>query len=91
MMTFEGQQYQGGPGIVDKLRALGPVRHQVGSTDIQPSAADNAVILLVSGQVKIGADPASANALLFTQFFQLVNAGAGQYYVHNTVFRLIYA
>eukprot|EP01035_Chromulina_nebulosa_P018628 gene18628-24363_t len=52
--------------------------------DVQLGATDNTLILFVSGQLKIDSNP----PLNFSQVFQLVASGPGQYYVHNEIFRL---
>lgn len=86
MMTFEGQQIGGTQGIMDKLRGVGQVHHVVKSIDVQPSTSDQAIILFVTGTIKIGGD----NPLHFCEMFQLCAHAPGQYYVHNDVFRLNY-
>mmetsp|Transcript_10881 Transcript_10881/g.19541 ORF Transcript_10881/g.19541 Transcript_10881/m.19541 type:complete len:122 (-) Transcript_10881:926-1291(-) len=86
MLTFEGQQVQGSANIINKLKSVGQVKHSVKTTDIQPSANPNAIVIFVTGAVQIGGD----NPLHFCEFFHLVGTGPGQYYVHNDVFRLNY-
>ena len=88
MMTFEGQQFQGPDAIVGKLSGIGKVSHTVKSTDVQPSCQPNAILIFVTGSIKIGDE--NANPLHFSELFQLVSSGPGQYYVHNCVFRLNY-
>ena len=88
MLTFEGEQFQGPANILTKLRAIGQVVHQVKSMDVQPSATGNALVIFITGSVKIG--DASANPLHFCEMFQLVSTGPNAYYVHNDVFRLNY-
>lgn len=85
-MHFEGNKLVGTQAIVDKLIAVGPVQHQVKSIDVQPSTSETAILIFVTGQIKIGGD----NALHFCENFQLVSTGPGQYYVHNDIFRLNY-
>ena len=85
-MHFEGNKHVGAQAIVAKLNAVGPVQHQVKSIDVQPSTADSAILIFVTGQIKIGGD----NALHFCECFQLVSTGPNQYYVHNDIFRLNY-
>ena len=85
-MTFEGQQFQGPANIIGKFKQVGQVQHQVKSMDVQPSQSQSALVIFVTGSVKIGGD----NPLHFCEFFQLVSTGPGQYYVHNDVFRLNY-
>lgn len=86
MLTFEGQQFQGPQAIVQKLKSLGQVHHNVKSTDVQPSNTEAAILIFVTGAVQIGGD----NPLHFCQTFQLVSTGPGNYYVHNAIFRLNY-
>lgn len=86
MLTFEGQQFQGSAQIMQKLRSFGQVSHTVGSTDVQPSTNPNAILVFVTGNIRIGDN----NPLHFTELFQLVASGPGAYYVHNDIFRLIY-
>jgi hypothetical protein len=52
----------------------------------QMSTNPNALLIFVTGQLKIQQD----NPLHFSQVFQLVATGPGQYYVHNEIFRLVY-
>ena len=82
MLTFEGQQLLGGEAILGKLKLEGPVSHSV----LQPSSNPNAIIVFVTGKIKIGGD----NPLHFCEMFQLCSSGQGNYYVHNDVFRLNY-
>ena len=86
MMTFEGQQFQGTDGIMNKLRTIGSVSHNVKSTDIQPSTSTTSIIIFVTGTIQIGGD----NPLHFCEMFQLVSSSPGQFYVHNSIFRLNY-
>ena len=88
MLTFEGEQFQGSENILGKLKGIGGVTHQVKSMDVQPSASGNAIVIFVTGSVRIG-DP-NANPLHFCEMFQLVSTGPNAYYVHNDVFRLNY-
>jgi hypothetical protein len=86
MMTFEGQQFGGPEAIVQKLKQVGPVKHQVKSTDIQPSSSQSAILIFCTGSIQIGGD----NPLHFSEMFQLVSTAPQQYYVHNCIFRLNY-
>lgn len=86
MLTFEGQQVQGAQNIMAKIKGVGPVKHNIKTTDIQPSSNPNAIVIFVTGAIQIGGD----NPLHFCEFFQLVSTAPGQYYVHNDVFRLNY-
>ncbi|KAI5480932.1 hypothetical protein MNV49_006742 [Pseudohyphozyma bogoriensis] len=89
MLSFESQQLQGTAAIVEKLTSLPftTVQHRVSTLDAQPSATDKAsIIVLVTGQLITGDE---ANALSFSQTFQLIPEGGG-YYVYNDIFRLVY-
>mmetsp|Transcript_18079 Transcript_18079/g.61436 ORF Transcript_18079/g.61436 Transcript_18079/m.61436 type:complete len:121 (-) Transcript_18079:69-431(-) len=86
-LSFEGAGFQGAARIVEKLRSLGPVAHNPTSVDVQPSITDQAMLIFVSGQVRIGGD----NPVLFTEMFQLVSTGPGTFYVQNQIHRLVYA
>ncbi len=76
----------GADAIISKLTGVGPVKHEIKGMDVQPSASSNAIIIFVTGAIKIGGD----NPLHFCEMFQLVGTGPGAYYVHNDVFRLNY-
>ena len=86
MLTFEGNQLQGTESIVNKLKSFGQVQHTVKGMDVQPSTSNNAIIIFVTGSIKIGGD----NPLHFCEMFQLVSTQPGAYYVHNDIFRLNY-
>eukprot|EP00501_MAST-03F_sp_TOSAG23-6_P000081 GSMAST32.ASY1.ANO1.83.1 assembled CDS len=92
-LTFEGQMFEGPAAIAGKLMSLGgasgqaKVVHQAKSIDVQPSTTNNAMLIFVSGDLTID----SANPLKFSEMFQLVSTGPGQFYVHNCIFRLNYS
>mmetsp|Transcript_965 Transcript_965/g.1230 ORF Transcript_965/g.1230 Transcript_965/m.1230 type:complete len:89 (-) Transcript_965:599-865(-) len=86
MLTFEGNQVGGKDAIMGKLKSIGTVKHEIKSMDVQPSSNQSAIIIFVTGSIRIGGD----NPLHFCEFFQLVSTGPGAYYVHNDVFRLNY-
>mmetsp|Transcript_3349 Transcript_3349/g.4995 ORF Transcript_3349/g.4995 Transcript_3349/m.4995 type:complete len:89 (+) Transcript_3349:383-649(+) len=86
MMTFEGNQFGGQPAIMQKLREIGLVQHNVKSIDIQPSTTEQAIVVFVTGTLKIQAD----NPLHFCEMFQLVQSAPNQWTVFNDVFRLNY-
>lgn len=86
MMTFEGQQFQGPQDIVNKLKQVGRVTHVVKSTDVQPSNSESAILIFVTGSIQIGGD----NPLHYCETFQLVSTSPGNFYVHNSIFRLNY-
>ncbi|GKY94461.1 hypothetical protein MPSEU_000412000 [Mayamaea pseudoterrestris] len=87
MMTFEGQPFQGAESIVQKLTNMGKITHEIKSTDVQPSATENCIVIFVTGNLRID----GGNPLHFCEFFQLISTGPGQYSVHNCIFRLNYA
>jgi hypothetical protein len=88
MLTFEGQQFMGIANISQKLAGLGKVVHNVQRFDVQPSLDAGNLAILVVGQIKLDGQD---NPLQFCEFFQLVASTPGQYYIHNQIFRLIYA
>ena len=53
MLTFEGQQLQGPAAIMEKLKSVGQVKHEVKSIDVQPSSTQSAIIIFVTGAVKV--------------------------------------
>ncbi|KAJ1447638.1 hypothetical protein M885DRAFT_624188 [Pelagophyceae sp. CCMP2097] len=87
-LTFEGDGPKIGPAaIMEKLRSMPPVQHNVTSMDVQTSVNANAIVVMCTGQVVIE----QGKPLNFTETFQLVASAPGQYYLHNDVFRLNYA
>jgi hypothetical protein len=60
--------------------------HRVSTIDSLPSVAPNAVIIHVTGELKVD-DEASTQR--FSQTFQLVSVN-NAFYVHNDLFRLNY-
>lgn len=72
------------------LQSLGKVQHNIPmlTKDVQLSVQDTALLIFVTGQLMIGDEN---KPLLFSHMFQLVATGPGQYYVHNEIFRLLYA
>lgn len=86
MMTFEGTQVSGSEAIIAKFKTMGPVSHQMKEMDVQPSSSPNAILIFVTGAIKIN----GGNPLHFCQMFQLVSNSPGNYYIHNDVFRLNY-
>mmetsp|Transcript_37372 Transcript_37372/g.38052 ORF Transcript_37372/g.38052 Transcript_37372/m.38052 type:complete len:123 (-) Transcript_37372:22-390(-) len=88
VMNFEAKQYQGAEAIVNHLASLGQLQHNIPqlTVDVQMGVTNQALLVYVTGQLKIGND----NPLHFSQVFQLVSTAPGQYYVHNEMFRLVY-
>ena len=62
------------------------IKHVPQEIDAQPSF-NNGVLVLVTGQLQVDDEERPMN---FTQVFQLAQDEAGQYYVHNDVFKLIF-
>ena len=87
MMTWESAQIQGVPNIIQKLKAPGNVHHDVKSIDVQPSIDPSAILIFVTGHLRID----QGNPLQYSEVFQLVSSGNNQYSVHNVIFRLVYA
>ncbi|KAI8984047.1 hypothetical protein BDF20DRAFT_833587 [Mycotypha africana] len=89
MLTFEGQQFKGVQGIVEKLVSLpfGRVQHKVITIDAQPgNDTTGSIIVSVTGALLVDDEQ---NPQLFTQTFQLIPEGSS-YYVFNDIFRLVY-
>ncbi|KAG0228152.1 Nuclear transport factor 2 [Actinomortierella wolfii] len=86
-LTFEGQQFQGDAGILEKLTSLPfeRIKHQVGTKDIQPGPGGS-LLVVVTGQIWFDNQEAPQ---LFAQTFTLVAEGAS-FFVQNDVFRLCY-
>ena len=86
-MTFEGTQIAGGPAIMAKVKQFGKVSHTPKTMDIQPSIDGASICIFVTGSIVIGD---GGNPVHFSEFFHLVPSAPGQYYVHNSIFRLNY-
>ncbi|KAK3035890.1 hypothetical protein RJ639_033027 [Escallonia herrerae] len=89
MLTFEGQQVLGSQNIAAKLAALpfGQCQHKVSTVDCQPSGPPGAVLVFVSGALKLSGEQ---HELKFSQMFHLVPTPHGSFYVANDIFRLNY-
>eukprot|EP01039_Chlorochromonas_danica_P007387 gene7387-8170_t len=87
VLTMEGNKVEGSENIVGKLRSMKDVPHNVLTADFQLGPNGSTLIVFVTGQVQVEA----GKPMLFSQFFQLVATGPGQYYLHNTVFRIVVA
>lgn len=86
ILTFEGTKIEGGAqNIIQKWSSIGRLVHNIGAfrKDIQQTPGGS-MILLVTGQLVVDSNP----PLNFTQVFHLVPFGAGQFYIHNEMFRL---
>ncbi|KAH6842857.1 hypothetical protein B0I37DRAFT_330385 [Chaetomium sp. MPI-CAGE-AT-0009] len=88
MLTFESNHSLGAAAIVEKLVGLPfqKVRHQVDTLDSQPTS-NGGIIILVTGKLVVDESP---NPLNYTQAFHLSQDPAGQWFVANDVFKLIY-
>lgn len=90
MLSFEGSQFKGPEAIVGKLAGLpfGTVKHNVVTCDCQPTTAvsPQGILVSVSGTLTID----NGQAMKFAQSFLLLPeaANAGNYWVHNDIFRL---
>ncbi|QPG94509.1 hypothetical protein C2857_006257 [Epichloe festucae Fl1] len=89
MLTFESASSLGGPNIVEKLAGLHfqKVKHQVATLDAQPSNDSGGIIILVTGQLLVDEEQRPMN---FSQSFQLSRDSAGQYFVYNDIFKLVF-
>jgi hypothetical protein len=78
---------EGPQAIVNKLSTV-RFQHDVNALtkDVQMSLNSSAMLLFVTGKLRIDDNP----PLLFAESFQLVATGPGQYYVHNQMLRFIY-
>merc|ERR1719468_265013 len=83
MMTYEGEQFMGVQGIMEKLSGLPGIQHKVVTSDYQPTM-NNGIIAFVVGTLSIEGGP----PMNFTQVFPLAVGGNNGYYVHNDIFRL---
>ncbi|CAK7239348.1 MAG: Nuclear transport factor 2 [Sporothrix thermara] len=88
MLTFQTASVLGVANVVEKLKSLPfqRIKHVPQEIDAQPSF-NNGVLVLVTGQLQVDDEERPMN---FTQVFQLAQDEAGQYYVHNDVFKLIF-
>ena len=63
----------GSQAIVEKFAKVGKVQHDVKSMDVQPSQNQSAIIIFVTGTLRID----GGNPLHFCEVFQLVSTGPG--------------
>jgi hypothetical protein len=84
LLSAERETVQGSK-ILDKLKALPRMVHNVSSMQAQPTAS-NTILILVNGDIKIeGQD----NILKFSQTFQLAqDAASSSFYIQNDIFSL---
>ncbi|KAI0138944.1 nuclear transport factor 2 [Hypoxylon sp. NC0597] len=93
MLTFESASFKGTPSIVEKLQSLPfrQIKHQVATMDSQPGVAPDHIMVLVTGQLLVDEEQ---RPMSYTQSFYLVPEnvnGQARYYVHNDIFKLVYA
>ncbi|GAB0131735.1 hypothetical protein EsDP_00000194 [Epichloe bromicola] len=89
MLTFESASFLGAANIVEKLAELSfkQLKHQVSTLDAQPSNDSGGIIILVTGQLLVDEEQRPIN---FSQSFQLIHDAAGQYFVYNDIFKLVF-
>ncbi|KAG5982897.1 Nuclear transport factor 2 [Claviceps digitariae] len=89
MLTFESASSLGATNITEKLSGLPfqKVKHQVSTLDAQPSNDNGGIIILVTGQLLVDEEQRPMN---FSQSFQLSRDSAGQYFVYNDIFKLVF-
>ncbi|MFJ4191063.1 nuclear transport factor 2 family protein [Kitasatospora sp. NPDC089509] len=92
MLTWESAQVQGQAAITATLTKpeLAVVKHRVGSSDAQPAPGDG-VLVAVTGSLAV--DNAFDKPLQFAETFNLqpIPGQPGGFFIHNQVFRLIFA
>eukprot|EP00929_Paragymnodinium_shiwhaense_P111814 TRINITY_DN800_c0_g2_i1.p2 TRINITY_DN800_c0_g2~~TRINITY_DN800_c0_g2_i1.p2 ORF type:complete len:124 (-),score=35.86 TRINITY_DN800_c0_g2_i1:145-516(-) len=86
MLTFEGEQFQGAQGIVQKLASLPfqAVKHQVVKCDCQPSPPSS-IMIFVTGSLFVDNNP---QPLKFSEIFTLGQTAQGGWFCQNDIFRL---
>lgn len=89
MLTFEASPFQGPASIIEKLTSLPfqKVQHRIDTTDAQPTDESGGILVLVTGALMHDDQP---QPMSYVQSFTL-KQDAGNYYVFNDVFRLVYA
>jgi len=63
------------------------VAHNAQTIEVQASVAPNAILIFCTGEIMIE----QGKPLKYTQAFQLVGEGPGNYYLHNDMFRFNYS
>ena len=86
MLSFEGEQFKGVAGIIDKFSSFGQIQHQIKSFDAQPSV-NNGILCFISGDLFIDG---SENPVKFAQVFHLLPGGSAGFFCFNDMFRLNY-
>mmetsp|Transcript_28580 Transcript_28580/g.36949 ORF Transcript_28580/g.36949 Transcript_28580/m.36949 type:complete len:125 (+) Transcript_28580:19-393(+) len=89
VFSLEGNEHTGPEAIVAALKTPGQMQHDISglTIDTQMSVNQNALVILVTGKLKL---VTQENPLQFSQMFQLVANGPGNYYLHNDCLRLVY-
>lgn len=88
MLTFETNQVQGAPAIVEKLVSLPfqKVQHEIATLDAQPASPGNRdLIVMVTGRLIVDDE---TNPQRYVQVFHLIPEGE-TYFVYNDLFRLV--
>ncbi|KAJ3199112.1 Nuclear transport factor 2, partial [Clydaea vesicula] len=83
MMTFETSQVQGIENIIAKLTSLPftKIQRKIATLDAQPSnPTSGTILIMVTGQLLIDDEK---NPQHFSQSFQLVPDGPGNYFIFN--------
>ncbi|MFE7593744.1 nuclear transport factor 2 family protein [Kitasatospora sp. NPDC057512] len=92
MLTWEGKQVQGVPGIIETISRpeLAVVKHSVTSSDAQP-APGGGVLVAVTGSLAL--DNAFDKPMLFTETFNLqpLPNQPGGFFIYNQILRLVLA
>ncbi|KAL4562490.1 hypothetical protein LXL04_034696 [Taraxacum kok-saghyz] len=89
MLTFEGQNLQGGNVICSKIKQLpfDKCHHLISTIDSQPSSFAGGIVVFVSGSLQLADEE---HPLRFSQMFHLIPTPQGSFYVQNDMFRLNY-
>mmetsp|Transcript_905 Transcript_905/g.2810 ORF Transcript_905/g.2810 Transcript_905/m.2810 type:complete len:135 (-) Transcript_905:269-673(-) len=90
MLTFEGEQFQGAQGIMQKLTTLQfqTVQHIPKTVDCHPGI-NGSIVVFVTGQLAV--DGNVTTPLMFSQSFTLVpTADKANWWILNDLFRLNY-
>ena len=89
MLTFEGNKFMGAAAIAGKLTSLpfATCTHRITTVDCQPSGPTGGMLVFVSGSLQ---PDGGEHHIKFSQMFQLMPVGPGNFYVQNDMFRLNY-
>ncbi|KAL5728746.1 Nuclear transport factor 2B [Ranunculus cassubicifolius] len=89
LLTFEGQQIEGGDNIAQKLNQLpfDQCKHFITTIDCQPSSFPGAIVVFVSGNLRLDGEE---HQLKFSQMFHLMPTAQGSFFLQNDIFRLNY-